>query len=252
MSDQLTQLAKLREAFQAHQISKLPKPSKAQTEAIKADFRKGIRCTLCGAWHHPDVVHLDYVGHAALTDRLLSVDPMWAWEPAATDPTTGMPMLDPVGGLWIKLTVCGVTRWGYGHAGEKEGGDAIKEIIGDALRNAAMRFGCALDLWHKGDLHKPEEDGVADPLAGAKASFKASTFKEPALSTQDEATAKTMEPGKLLDWLNCIAAASDEAELLSLKDDGLKAAETLKDRDAYAAIRSAFTKRHAVLFGLKK
>ncbi|HEX7822877.1 MAG TPA: hypothetical protein VF463_19950 [Sphingobium sp.] len=23
-----------------------------------------------------------------------------------------------------------------------------KEVIGDALRNAAMRFGAALDLWH--------------------------------------------------------------------------------------------------------
>jgi hypothetical protein len=29
----------------------------------------------------------------------------------------------------------------------------MKEMIGDALRNAAMRFGAALDLWHKGDLH---------------------------------------------------------------------------------------------------
>ena len=29
----------------------------------------------------------------------------------------------------------------------------MKERIGDALRNAAMRFGAALDLWHKGDLH---------------------------------------------------------------------------------------------------
>jgi hypothetical protein len=33
----------------------------------------------------------------------------------------------------------------------------MKERIGDALRNAAMRFGAALDLWHKGDLHKDEE-----------------------------------------------------------------------------------------------
>jgi len=33
----------------------------------------------------------------------------------------------------------------------------VKEVIGDALRNAAMRFGCALDLWHKGDLHIEED-----------------------------------------------------------------------------------------------
>ena len=98
---------------------------------------------------------LAYVGHAALTDRLLSVDPLWTWEPVAYDPR-GLPMIDEHGGLWIKLTVCGVTRLGYGDAGAKKGGDAVKERIGDALRNAAMRFGAALDLWHKGELHTPE------------------------------------------------------------------------------------------------
>jgi hypothetical protein len=30
-------------------------------------------------------------------------------------------------------------------------------MIGDALRNAAMRFGAALDLWHKGQLHDVED-----------------------------------------------------------------------------------------------
>jgi hypothetical protein len=60
--------------------------------------------------------------------------------------------------MWIKLTVCGVTRLGYGDAQGKTGGNAMKERIGDALRNAAMRFGAALDLWHKGDLHGDEEE----------------------------------------------------------------------------------------------
>jgi hypothetical protein len=31
--------------------------------------------------------------------------------------------MDSIGGMWIKLTVCGVTRMGYGPAGTKEGGD---------------------------------------------------------------------------------------------------------------------------------
>jgi hypothetical protein len=147
----------LRAPFPANQISKLPKPTKAQTDAVRADFKKGIRCAICGAWHHPDVIHLDYVGHAALTDRLLDADPMWTWEPMSVS-AEGLPVLDPFGGMWIKLTVCGVTRLGYGHAGDKTGGDAIKETIGDALRNAAMRFGAALDLWHKGDLHAHDGD----------------------------------------------------------------------------------------------
>ena len=156
-----TGLALLRVPFEPHQISKLPKPTKAQTDAVKADYKKGIRCKICGGWHHPDVVHLDYVGHAALTDRLLDCDPTWDWQPLAFE-EDGSPKLDQNGGMWIRLTVCGVTRLGYGHPDGKRGGDAIKEVIGDALRNAAMRFGAALDLWHKGNLHV-DADGDEEP-----------------------------------------------------------------------------------------
>jgi hypothetical protein len=151
-------LALLRRPFADHHISKLPKPTKAQTDAVKANFKEGIRCKICGSWHHPEVVHLDYVGHAALTDRLLDADPMWFWEPVAFN-DAGLPAFDGTGGLWIRLTVAGVTRLGYGHAAAKNGQDPgarEKEVIGDALRNAAMRFGAALDLWHKGDLHADE------------------------------------------------------------------------------------------------
>lgn len=157
MEPQVTEmrnLEKLRAPFPAHQISLLPKPT-------SKDAKKG-RCAECGGWHGLPAVHLSYVGHAALTDRLLDTDPTWNWEPLAIGPE-GLPVLDVVGGMWIKLTVCGVTRLGYGHAGDKQGGDAIKEIIGDALRNAAMRFGAALDLWHKGDLHGPEEEAKEEP-----------------------------------------------------------------------------------------
>ena len=144
-------LALLREPFPPNQISKLPKPK-------SKDSQKG-KCSECGGWHGLPAVHLDYVGHAALTARLLDADPMWTWEPAGHD-DKGLPALDGAGGLWIKLTVCGVTRMGYGDAQGKTGPDAMKERIGDALRNAAMRFGAALDLWHKGDLYAHEhEDG---------------------------------------------------------------------------------------------
>ena len=159
--DAPTGLALLRQPFPAHHISKLPKATKAQNEAVKADYKKGIRCKICNGWHHPEVVHLDYVGHAALTDRLLEADPEWNWEPIAFGPD-GLPVIDRNGGMWIKLTVCGQTRLGYGHADGKQGGDAVKEVIGDALRNAAMRFGAALDLWHKGDLHLDDDTPTAD------------------------------------------------------------------------------------------
>lgn len=143
----------LREPFPEHQISKLPKETRAQIDERKKD--RGVilwNCPKCGGHHHRNAVHLDYVGHAALTDRLLSADPHWTWEPVVID---GLP--NPGQGMWIRLTVCGVSRLGYGSADGKTGGDAIKEIIGDALRNAAMRFGAALDLWHKGDLHALED-----------------------------------------------------------------------------------------------
>lgn len=155
-----TGLALLRAPFPPNQISKLPKETRAQIDARKANKNDMVfNCTTCGGHHHKNAVHLDYVGHAALTDRLLDADPAWSWEPLAT--VDGLPALDRNGGLWIKLTVCDVTRLGYGSADGKSGGDAIKEIIGDALRNAAMRFGAALDLWHKGDLHAEEDEALA-------------------------------------------------------------------------------------------
>ena len=176
-------LKKMREPFPAHQINYLPKGG----------------------------VKLAYIGHAALTDRLLDVDPAWTWEPLALD-ERGLPALDEVGGLWIKLTVCGVTRLGYGDAGQKKGGDAMKERIGDALRNAAMRFGAALELWHKGELHAEPE-----PVAG-------------------------MDPHTLADWLQAIEQCDDES-FPAMVADGLAAAQEVRDREAWVAIRAAGKKR---------
>lgn len=123
-------LRRLREPFPASAVGKLPKGGTT----------------------------LDYVGHAAVTDRLLEVDPLWDWQPAAfTD--AGLPKIVIDGNqavLWIRLTVCGVTRLGVGicsvNAFELE-----KQLISDALRNAAMRFGVALDLWSKEPLHDVDE-----------------------------------------------------------------------------------------------
>lgn len=107
-------------------------------------------------------MQLDYGGHAAVTDRLLSVDPEWTWEPFAID-ADGLPAIvwgQKEASLWIRLTVCGVTRIGVGTAAP-DVGDVMKQLIGDALRNAAMRFGVALDLWTKDEL----ESQTAPPPA---------------------------------------------------------------------------------------
>lgn len=149
----LIDLAKLRAPFPEERIEKLPKPT--FKDAWKDQPKS--HCDICGGYHSTrNVIHLDYVGHANCTDRLLSVDPMWNWEPLAYD-DRGLPLFDRFDGLWIKLTICGVTRIGYGDGG------SIKEVIGDAIRNAAMRFGVALDLWAKVDLH--EGVNPATPVA---------------------------------------------------------------------------------------
>lgn len=169
------QAAKLRAPFLKEQIGKLPKPYSSKSD-------KG-NCKECGGYHGLPAVHLDYVGHAATTDRLLQVDPAWYWEPVAFD-ADGMPKLDAKGGLWIKLTVCGVTRFGYGDLDSGIGGKGMKELIGDAIRNAAMRFGVALDLWSKEDLQPKNPEGEPEPppkadIPGAKAKFTdAKTVKD--------------------------------------------------------------------------
>jgi hypothetical protein len=220
MADQKkpTGLDLLRVPFPDHQISKLPKPTKAQTDAVRNDFKKGIRCKLCGAWHHPDVVHLDYVGHAALTDRLLDADPNWNWEPVTQ---TGLPEIDQNKGMWIKLTVCGVTRLGYGHAEGKNGGDAIKEVIGDALRNAAMRFGAALDLWHKGDLHGIEDDG--DAKEPPKQEQRQQKPQEPSAEAIERAKEYLAEADSLDDlkerWKRIPKPVAASADMIAAKDE---------------------------------
>lgn len=105
-------------------------------------------CPDCGGRLTTAHIHLDYVGHADVTDRLLAVDPLWDWEPLAVD-ERGLPALDQFGGMWIKLTICGVTRIGYGDAEGKHGPNAVKEVIGDAIKVTAMRFGVGLDLWQR-------------------------------------------------------------------------------------------------------
>lgn len=135
--------------FPVDQIEKLPKPV-SRDDRERYQCRPGTKASAddhyCGGCHVRSV-HLDYVGHAGITSRLLEADPLWDWdfmlkgqhgEPIYTD-----------GGLWITLTVLGITRKGFGDAAGKSGPNATKELIGDALRNAAMRFGVATYLWSK-------------------------------------------------------------------------------------------------------
>lgn len=163
--EQIQALHKLREPFAPAEIRHLPRVwCGACKNAPRGQSCQKHPITKCGACKQkmPNGGHIDlaYVGHAEATNRLLNVDPFWGYEPLSLD-ERGLPQLDGYKGLWIRLTVCGMERLGYGHAGDKTGGDAIKETIGDAIRNAGMRFGMALDLWTTSDLEIIENG--ADP-----------------------------------------------------------------------------------------
>jgi hypothetical protein len=158
----LAALRQLRAEFPAEAIGKLPKSTcRACADLAKArryqacESHSWVRqCGDCGNSHSSATIHLDFVGHADATARLLDVDPRWTWRPFSLEEIQALPPALRDAGLWIHLTVAGVTRPGFGDAQGKTGPNAVKEMIGDALRNAAMRFGVSLDLWAKGDRER--------------------------------------------------------------------------------------------------
>lgn len=176
-------LAKLRAPFGLDEIELLPKYTgeKVDNKIPRDAYRQ---CAECGGYHPFPCAHLSYVGHAGVTTRLLDVDPLWNWEPVAVN-EDGTPKLTAAGGqhgMWIRLTVLGITRLGFGDAGGKKevSGSAIKEIIGDAIRNGAMRFGVGTYLWSKSDAAKVElvrggedPDAPSEPTPPAKSATPA-------------------------------------------------------------------------------
>jgi len=207
-------LAKLREPFPEETVGKLPATEKRPIE-------------------------LDYVGHAAVTDRLLSVDPLWSWEPLVVD-ALGMPVYDEYKGLWIKLTICGVTRLGYGD------GPDPKQRISDAIRNGAMRFGVALYLWGKDELESlignetvaasrkrrpprsstpvPRESSSAPPRAGGEPNRMPATDRNRLKAYLARLKPPVTDEEAIVTWLSALNALSGRPEPLRHLSD-LSAAE---------------------------
>lgn len=126
---------------------------------------------------------LDFVGHAEVTRILIEIDPLWTWEPCAWD-EFGLPaygVKNNMAHMAGRLTLCGVTRFGVGSALETKP-DLYKELVSDFLRNAAMRFGVALNLWSKQewsdlDHHSPAQQAPAPKAKTDDPSAKVSKTK---------------------------------------------------------------------------
>ena len=203
-------------------VGKLPRVTCRECSKDKAarhcPKHKLVRCAECDQWVSEAHIHLEYVGHAGVTDRLLQVDPAWSWEPMAVD-DHGAPLMirsDGALGMWINLTISGVTRPGFGD------GPTPKEVISDAIRNAAMRFGVALDLWSKQplldeSLVKDDEPSPArrDPLPtpagdGGAAAGPASAAAPPTPKRASNAQLATMS--SLIEAIRRLDAKADLVE----------------------------------------
>lgn len=171
------------------------------------------KCPECGQRVSKAHLHLNFVGHADATRRLLQADPRWTWRPMARDVdpetlraaiATGNPEIVKMvieaappaiteipnangyveRGMWMWLVVHDehgreVVTPGFGDAtGKAWGVTALKEVIGDGIRNAGMRRGLALDLWRRMDLEQARRDTAA--ATGSDYADRAALFDDDA------------------------------------------------------------------------
>jgi hypothetical protein len=107
-------------------------------------------------------VVLDYMSHADVCLALIDVDPAWSWEPMWWDRESGGPLIKKQGNrliMWGWLTVCNKRLPCVGTCEDRKM-EPEKELIGDLIRNGAMRFGIATRLWSKAeglDHHAPDD-----------------------------------------------------------------------------------------------
>lgn len=206
---------RLLEPFPANEIAAKPRVwcgDCRRAESRVCARHELIRCEGCKQRITSGHLHLDYVGHADVTRRLLEVDPEWDWYPAYSNPDKDVllaaiatgdvnivdavirnapPLIDGQGGMWMYLEIHAddgtiVKRLGYGDAEGKTGPDAMKERIGDGIRNCAMRQGVALDQWSRADRQEGIEK-QGDPLPGPAAA------KQPAAKTARRARGAAAE-----------------------------------------------------------
>jgi hypothetical protein len=148
-------------------------------------------------------IDIEFVGHADVTRILLEADPLWTWEPVAWS-DTGEPLIVQRGSelrMWIRLTIHGHSRLGVGIVSTTKD-EPEKQLIGDALRNAAMRFGIALALWSKSDRETAGEAAASAPRSAPE--------DAPAVEHHPEPPAAPMATQGQVDEIADLAAEMDE------------------------------------------
>lgn len=166
--------------------------------------------------------NLLYMGHAEVTLALLEADPCWTWEPLAFD-ASGLPTIDVQGNrltMWGYLTVCGLRRLCVGTC-EARKGDPEKELIGDLLRNGAMRFGIGTKLWSKATDAEPTSNvsGGYDRTARTSRKPEPEPANEPTYSAAAVALyARVMDVKGTPKALDLKAFAAENGKKLTVPD----------------------------------
>lgn len=134
MSERVVDWEKLRAPFPPEQIGKLPKGKEKEP---KSD------CGICGGYHGQGMFHLDYIGHAWITERLNEFGGDWTMKP-------GAPMMSDDDLVWMEgtLIIDGVPRYEVGCADPRKQ-EWPKLLWSDTLTRCAMRHGIGLALWQK-------------------------------------------------------------------------------------------------------
>ena len=117
----------------------------AEDKGLRDALRKPFPPNLIGKLPAtPKRPALDYVGHAAVTDRLNKLAPDWSYTVETVEAHEGR--------CWIRgtFTLGGVSRVEFGD------GDDPKDAVGNFIRRGAMRFGVGLDLWSREELDYAE------------------------------------------------------------------------------------------------
>lgn len=195
---------KLRAPFEGAAVGKLPKGKGRGEEST---------CDICGGWHKQGMFHLDYVGHAHVTQRLNEVDPEWTLEPVY-DPPLMFDFENKLVYMYARLTIGGVSKIDVGCSSTGKA-EWPKDLWSDCVTRCAMRFGVALSMWQKLTPVQDQSHEVDRPARAAQ-SQRAASSQSPA-QPPPPAPATPVDPD-LVALLEVLQGDVDALDMASKED----------------------------------